>query len=139
PSMFSADAQLDVGPRLAPFGNRHLYELAHAGLVDGGEGILPDDLQFLVSGKEGTGIVAAHAESGLGKIVGAEAEELGNLRDFVRRQGAAGNFDHGADEVAEFDLLFGLDAPGDLVNDGDLKLQFFLVAHQGDHDFGLGL
>ena len=105
-AVFAADAELDVGPRFVALRHRHLHQLADAGLVDGGERILLDDLQFLVRPEEGAGIVAAHAEAGLGQVVGAEAEEFGRLRDLVRGQCAARNLDHRADEVIELYTLF---------------------------------
>ena len=51
----------------------------------------------VICAEEAAGIVAAHAETGLGEVVGAEAEELSGLRDFVGGERAARNFDHRAD------------------------------------------
>jgi hypothetical protein len=70
--------------------------------------------------------VAAHAQAGLGKVVGAEAEELGGLRDLVRGQCTARDFDHRADHVAQLDLLLGHDRFGGGVDDGDLEVEFLL-------------
>ena len=39
-------------------------------------------------------IVAAHAQARLREVVRAEAEELGRVRDLVRRERAARHFDH---------------------------------------------
>ena len=73
------------------------YQLAHPRLVNRGEGILLDDLQFLIRRDERAGIVAAHAQAGLGEVVRAEAEELSLTRDLVGGERAAGYFDHRAD------------------------------------------
>ena len=61
-------------------------ELADAGLVEAGERVVGDDLGVLVVRQEArAGVVPAEAEAGLGEVVGAEAEELGVLRDLARR------------------------------------------------------
>jgi hypothetical protein len=77
--------------------------------------------------------------AGLREVVRAEAEELGGLRDLVRRERAARDLDHRADAVGDLDLLLGLHLLGDFVDDGDLQIQFLLEADERDHDFGLGL
>src|SRR5277367_5859106 len=104
-AMFAADAELDVGSRLAAFRDGDLHKLADAGLVNRGERIFLHDLRFLIRAEETAGIVAAHAERGLRQVVRAEAEELRRLRDLVRRQRAARNLDHRADAVIDFHLL----------------------------------
>jgi hypothetical protein len=58
-----------------------------------------------VAGEEAGGVVAADAERGLGEIVGAEAEELGFVRDVAGAQGGAGELDHGADEIVDAQAL----------------------------------
>jgi hypothetical protein len=121
-AVFATDAQLYVGTGLATFGYGDFHELAHAGLVDGGERVLFDDFQFLVGAEEGAGIVAAHAESSLGQVIGAKAEEFGGVGNFVGREGAARNFNHGADEIVEFYVLFFHDIFGDAMNDFNLKI-----------------
>ena len=94
--MLAADAQLDFGTRFAAFFNRDFHQPANAGHVDRGERILLDDLEVLIGGQERAGIVAAHAERGLGEIVRAEAEELGFLGDLVGHDAGARDFDHRA-------------------------------------------
>ena len=42
-AMFAADADLEVGPRVASLGRGHLHQLPNARLVEGGEGILLED------------------------------------------------------------------------------------------------
>ena len=74
---------------------------------------------------------------GLRQVVGAEAEELGGLGDFVRGQSAARHFDHRADEVVELHFLFRHDFLGDAMDDFDLQVEFLLEADQRDHDFRL--
>jgi len=47
------------------------------------QGLLLHDFEFLVARQEAPGAVTRHAERGLREVVGAEAEELGGLRDLV--------------------------------------------------------
>src|SRR5271154_5548739 len=104
-AVFAADAELDVGSRLAALRDGDFHELADAGLVNRGERIFLHDLHFLIRAEEAAGIVAAHAERGLRQIVRAEAEELRRLRDLIGGQRAARNFDHRADAVSDLYLL----------------------------------
>src|ERR1041384_1394284 len=60
-AVLAADAELDVRARLAALIPRDFHELADAILVDGGERIVPHDLQFLVMRQERARIVPAHA------------------------------------------------------------------------------
>src|SRR5262249_7452756 len=112
---------------------------ADAGLINRSKRIAFDDLGFLVRPKEGTGVVAAHAESGLSEVVCAEAEKLSGMRDFVSGESPTRDFDHGADAVSEFHLFLGLDLLGDFGNDGHLEIEFLFEANQRDHDFRTGL
>ena len=138
-TVFAADAEFDVFFRFAAFFDGDLHEFADAGLVEAGEWVFLEDFVFGVGAEEGSHVVAADAESGLGEVVGAEAEELRGLRDFVSGDGATRHFDHGSDEVVEFDLLLGHDFFGDAVNDFDLKIEFLLETDERDHDFRLYL
>ena len=92
------------GRAFAAFLDGDLHELADAGCVERGERVLLEDLVLDVGHEEVAHVVAADAERGLGEVVGAEAEELGGLRDFVSGERAARDFDHGADEVVELHL-----------------------------------
>src|SRR5215467_699567 len=138
-AMFAADAELDIGASLLSFSDGHFHKLANTGLVNSGKRVFLDDFQFLVGAEEGTRIVAAHAERGLGKVVGAEAEELGGLRDFVRRKGAARNLDHGADQVVELGALLLHDFLRYAMDDFNLKVKLLLEADERNHDFGMDL
>src|SRR5215475_11456357 len=42
-AMFAADADLQVRPRVASLGDGALHQLPHAGLIEGGEGVLLED------------------------------------------------------------------------------------------------
>ena len=89
--------------------------------------------------KEAGRIVAAHAERRLRQVVRAEAEELGDRRDLVGRQGAARDLDHRADQVRELHALllhhFHRRAAHDLL----LVRELLHVAHERDHDLRLHL
>ena len=74
--VFAADAEFNVLASGAAKFDRHFHEFSYAELVEDGERILADDFFLLITGKEGTCVVAAHAKSGLGKVICAEAKEL---------------------------------------------------------------
>src|SRR6266849_7932101 len=96
PTVFTADAELDAGACFIPLLHGHGDQLTDPGLVDRGEWILLDDFQLLVRSKEGTRIVAAHAEACLRQVVCAKAKKLRRLRNFISRECAARHLNHGA-------------------------------------------
>ena len=138
-AVLAADAELEVGPGLAAPGHGGLHELAHAGLVDRGEGVLLHDFELGVVREERAGVVARHAEAGLREVVGAEAEELGGLGNFVGGERAARDLDHGANRVVDLHLLLRHDLTGHAVHDLHLQVEFPLEADERDHDLGFDL
>ncbi len=60
--MLAADAELDVGPRLAAPRDADFDEFADAFLIDRDEGILVEDAARRIGAEEGAGIVARNAE-----------------------------------------------------------------------------
>src|SRR5439155_19674677 len=126
-AMLAADAELDVGTRAPSLLHCDLHELADAFLVNGSKRIFLEDLQLLIGREEGAGIIAAHAEPGLGQVVGAEAKELGSLGDLIGRERAARHLDHRADQVAQLYLLSGHYFPGDEVDHLDLEIELPLA------------
>ena len=68
-----------------------------------------------VLGQERAGVVARQAHRGLRQVVGAEGEELGDLRQLVREQRGARQLDHGAELELDRDALRREDLGGDLV------------------------
>ena len=74
--VFAADAELNILTGGAAKFDCHFHEFTDAELVEDGERILADDFFLLITGKEGTCVITAHAKSGLGKIICAEAKEL---------------------------------------------------------------
>ena len=79
---------------------------------------------FQIMADEAAVVVAAHAERGLGQVVGAEAEKLRLLGDLVGDDTRPRQFDHGADQVAHRHPLLGKDFLGGVVH--DLRLSFEL-------------
>jgi hypothetical protein len=99
--MLAADAHFQVGPGVASLGRGHLHQQTHARLVQRGEGILLEDAVLEIGRQEVVDVVAGDAESGLGQIVGAEAEELGIFGNLVGSEGGARQLDHGAHDVID--------------------------------------
>ena len=113
--------------------------MADSGLVNRREGISLHDLQLLIRSKEGSRIVAAHSEAGLGQVIGAKAEELGGLGDLVGGDRSAGDLNHRANQVIQFYAFFLHDEARDAMDDLDLQVQLLLEAHQRNHDLGMHL
>ena len=91
--MLAADADLQLGVGAAAALQRDLDQLAHALLVDGGEGVGGEDALGEVRRQEARlGVVAGEAEGGLGEVVAADAEESGESRggEGGRGEGGAG-------------------------------------------------
>ena len=117
------------------------YQLANAATVEGLEWVVVVNAQLDVLCQELAAIVTAKAAAHLGKVVGAEAEELCFCGDLVGCQCATRDFDHGSDLQIEGQfpgLLLGLDLRECVQNDLLLVGKLFDVADQRDHDFGLG-
>src|SRR5262249_23393786 len=133
-SMLAADAELDVGTCLLPLCNGYFHQLANARLIHRGKWVFLDDFEFLIRSEERARVIAAHAKRGLREVVRAEAEELGGLRDFIRCEWPARDFNHRADEIVQFCILFLHHFLCDPVNNFDLKIELFLKANQRNHD-----
>src|SRR5260221_930609 len=135
-AMLAADAELDVGTRLAAAFAGDLDQLTYAFDIERGEGVVLEDAALLVLLEEARGIVAAEAEGGLGEVVGAEAEELGTLGDMGGPQVGARQLDHGADEI--FELLAGeLSHLGRDLVDHDLhQVELLARGDERNHDLG---
>src|SRR5438874_2016703 len=83
-AVLSADAELDLVARLAPTLLRDGDELAHALLIERRERALGEDALRDVHRQERlVRVVARDAERRLREVVGAEGEELGDLRELA--------------------------------------------------------
>src|SRR5260370_5832992 len=105
-AVFAADAQLDSGPSFVALLHGNLDQLADSGLVDRGERILLDYFQLLIGPKERTRIVAAHAEAGLGQVIGPKTQELGRLREFIACDSPTKHLTHRANPLLPLCTLF---------------------------------
>src|SRR5438132_2703875 len=88
-AVLAADPELEILACRAPLRHRDLDELADAGRFDRRERVVLHDLELGVVRKKRSRVVSRHAEPGLREVIGAEAEELGRLRDLVGRERAA--------------------------------------------------
>ena len=88
--MLAAYPELDVGTRLATALDADFDEFADAFLIDRNEGVFRENAARGVDAEEGTRVVARNAKTRLGKVIGAEGEEFGGLRDLVGLQARAG-------------------------------------------------
>ena len=134
--MLAADADVQLGVVCTAVLDGIAHQLANAGLIQLGEGIVLENLGIVVSIQELTGIVTGEAVGHLGQVVGAEAEEVGVLGDLVSGQAGTGNLDHGADLVLKVNASSGDFRIGGLHDNLLDVLQLLDVANQGDHDFG---
>src|SRR5688572_5037285 len=99
--MLAANAELEVRARSPPPLRRDRDQLADSLDIEGDERVAREDAFFDIGAEEAAGVVAAEAERGLGKIVGAEAEELRFPGDIGGRERGAGQFDHRSDEIID--------------------------------------
>src|SRR3546814_16756896 len=99
--MFPADAELQVGARLAAtlLGDRD--KLAHTFDIQADERVLGIDALFDIGRQEPACVIARDAKRGLGQVVGAEAEERAHFCDLARHQRGARKLDHRTDRSAE--------------------------------------
>ena len=146
-AVLAADAELeglfllegDLAAHLA--GEAH--ERTDAGRVDRLERILLEHPLLDVRGEERSDVVAAEAESHLREVVGAEAEEVGDLGDLVGGDGRARDLDHGADRDVEpvlasgLHALLGTDCRDRLLGQLAKKHELLLGADERMHDLGL--
>src|SRR5208337_2186589 len=86
-AVLSADPDLDGRTGRAALLHRQLHELPNAFAIQHRKRVLLQDAFRKIRGQNGANVVARETERGLGEIVGAEAEELGLLRDLVSDQG----------------------------------------------------
>src|SRR6516165_7127628 len=105
-TVLAADSQFDIRPRFAAEVTSDFHQTSDAFLIDRCKRICIDDIELGVSWKKTAGIVPAHSERCLRKIVRAKAEELGVARDLVGQEHGARNFDHRSNKVFEFGSLF---------------------------------
>ena len=82
-AVFAADAAGHARTGLSALLDSHFHQRAHALLVEASERVGLVNLVRVVSAEELACVVAAEAERHLGKVVGAEAEELSFFCHFV--------------------------------------------------------
>lgn len=134
-AMLAADAKMNIRAGGAAKLGCHLYQFANTLLIESCKRVVLVNLLLIVSVQELTSIVTAEAEGHLGQIVGAEAEELGLGRDFVRSQSGTRNLNHGADMIFQLnagslnDFISGFD------NDILDIFQLFDFADKRNHNF----
>src|SRR3954469_21061503 len=107
PAVLAANADLELGARLATAFDPDAHKLAHALAVDGDEGIKRNNSARHVEAEKARRVITADPVSGLGQVVGAKGKELGALGDIAGAQGRTRQLDHGADLV--FDPGLGLE------------------------------
>src|SRR5262245_25041773 len=137
PAVLTADADLEVRTRAPPALDTDLDELAHAFLVEDGEGIVGQHALLEIVGQELRDVVAAVAEGHLREVVGAEREELRVLGDLVGDERRPRHLDHGADRVADRHAHLDEHGVGDLLR--VLVGEPHLVDGAGERDHDLGL
>ena len=133
--MFAADAQHQARVGFAAQFGGQFDEFADALDVQRVERIRLQQAFVFVLLQELAGVVAGEAESHLGHVVRAEAEEVGFHRDFVGSDRGARDFDHRSDQVGDGRSLlreYFLNLRHDFRFD---VAQLVDVADQRNHDF----
>src|SRR5262249_47660947 len=122
-AVLAADADLDVVPAGPAALDPNFHQLADALEVDRLERVARHNVVFDVIADEAAVIVPAHAQAGLGQVVGAEAEELGFAGDLLGGGAGARQLDHRANEEFDRGSLFREDLFGRFADDVSLGLQ----------------
>src|SRR6266567_2454605 len=104
--MFAADSKFNLWPSFSAQVPGDFHQSPNAFLVNRRERIRINNIKLRVSRQKNAGIVPAHSQCRLGKIVCAKTEELSVARDLVRDECSARDFDHRSDEIIEFGILF---------------------------------
>src|SRR5579872_6834468 len=140
-AVFAANADLEVAIGTSAPLDADFHQSANAVEVDHLERVLWHEIEFDVVADEAAVVVAAHAETRLRQIIGAEAEELGSaiLHNLVGSDAGPGQLDHCADQVAHLDPLLGEDFCRRVVDDLGLGFEFGREPHEWDHNLGLDL
>ena len=136
-AVFAADADLELGTAAAALLDAPLDQHADALGVERLERIGCEDAGLLfvdIVGQEAARVVAGEAHRGLGEVVGAEGEELGDFRDLVGEQSGARKLDHGADDVVELDAGLLDDVVGDAAGGVLEDRELFFVENERMHD-----
>src|SRR5262249_35492419 len=95
-AVLAADADLELRFGRPSALDRRLDQLTPALLVEGDEGVAPEDAALDVGGEELSGVVAREAHRRLGEIVGAEGKKTRLLRELARHERRARQLDHRA-------------------------------------------
>src|SRR5436309_12167401 len=99
--MLAANADLEIGPRLAAARDADLDELADAVAIHRDERIDLQNALGDIDAEESGRVVAADAVGRLREIVGAEREEFRRLGDIACHQARPRQLDHGANLITK--------------------------------------
>ena len=133
-AVLAADTELQVGALLPPRRDGLQNERTDAGLVDRLERVVGEQALLQVRNEEARlGVVATHAEGGLGEVVRAEGKELGVDRDLAGGECGPRQLDHRAEEVRHVDAGLLHDFLGDPFEEAAQALQLALETDQWDH------
>src|SRR5690606_23449064 len=97
-TVLSADADLQVSPRLSSFRNGQSHQPSNARFVKDFEGIvLQQALLYVLREKLVFGVLAGEAECCLREVIRSKREEVGCFGKLVGRQTRPDDFDHGTE------------------------------------------
>ena len=88
-AVLAADTDMESGIDGLAELDRHIHQLANAGLIELSERIVLKDLSVIVSVEELTCVVTAEAEGHLSQVVGTEAEEVSLGSNLVSSQSSS--------------------------------------------------
>ena len=126
--MFAADADLQVGTRLAAALHAECDKLSDAAPVQHLEGIVLQYLALNVLGDEHADVIATEPVGHLRQVVRAEAEEVGVAGDLIGGEGGARHLDHRADPVLHLRIGVGEHVAADLLGGLPAEAQFLVGA-----------
>ena len=99
--MLTTDTDLEILLGLATSFDPELNELSNTCLIECGKWVVVYDLGILIGRQERAGVIPAQTQTGLGQVVGSEAEKLGVLSHFSGGQSSTWNLNHRSHRVGQ--------------------------------------
>ena len=133
--MFTADANFELGFRLASSVNGQLDKLSDAGLVQRNKRILRKNTLADVVREKFPGIISTQTERHLGQIICAKGKEISDCGNPVSHQCRARNLNHCPNRVGDAEPIRSCHLDTDLFNPLAQNFEFALKADEWDHDW----
>ena len=127
--MLSADSNLEIFPCLAASLHSHAHESANSLSVNADKGIFRKNSVQHVAGQKLPCIIPRQTQTGLRQIIGSKGEKLRFPGYLVGYQAGPRQFDHGPNEMSDFDTIAFHRFPGYALDYLTLRVQLLAGTH----------